>query len=153
VDVDQQLLIESADGDSLPDIPLADVPLPDFALPNATFPNVALPNVALPNVALPNVALPQASLDCSLGEQLTRPSIAEEPMVVAFGLGSGSCLLHFICSNPVISGIDYHPRRKVFELLRVNLFMVFELVLFYWLYFIHSIMGHYVCRVLTTLGR
>jgi len=29
VDVDQQLLIESAGGDSLPDIPLPDVPLPE----------------------------------------------------------------------------------------------------------------------------
>ena len=29
VDVDQQLLIESAGGDSLPDVPLPDVPLPE----------------------------------------------------------------------------------------------------------------------------
>jgi hypothetical protein len=35
VDVDQQLLIESAGGDSLPDVPLSDVPLPDVPLPEA----------------------------------------------------------------------------------------------------------------------
>jgi hypothetical protein len=35
VDVDQQLLIESAGGDSLPDVPLPDVPLPDVTLPEA----------------------------------------------------------------------------------------------------------------------
>ena len=40
VDVNQQLLIESAGGDSLSDVPLADVPLPDVA-----FPDVALPEV------------------------------------------------------------------------------------------------------------
>jgi len=31
VDVDQQLLIESAGGDSHPDVPLTDVPLPDVS--------------------------------------------------------------------------------------------------------------------------
>jgi len=35
VDVDQQLLIESAGGDSLPDVPLPNVPLPDVPLPEA----------------------------------------------------------------------------------------------------------------------
>jgi hypothetical protein len=40
VDVDQQLLIESAGGDSLPDVPLpdvsfSDVPLPDVPVPDA----------------------------------------------------------------------------------------------------------------------
>ena len=33
VDVDHQLLGESAGGDSLPDVPLPDVPLPDVSLP------------------------------------------------------------------------------------------------------------------------
>jgi len=32
-DVDQQLLCESAGGDSLPDVPLPDIPLPDVAPP------------------------------------------------------------------------------------------------------------------------
>ena len=35
VDVDQQLLIESAGGDSLPDVRLPDVPLPDVPLSEA----------------------------------------------------------------------------------------------------------------------
>jgi len=36
--VDQQLLIESAGGNSLPDVPLPDVPLPDVPLPDAPLP-------------------------------------------------------------------------------------------------------------------
>jgi len=35
VDVEQQLLGESAGGDSLPDVPLPDVPLPDVPIPEA----------------------------------------------------------------------------------------------------------------------
>jgi hypothetical protein len=48
VDVDQQLLIESAGGDSLPDIPLPDISLPDDPLPNDPLPNVPL-SEALPD--------------------------------------------------------------------------------------------------------
>ena len=40
-------------------------------------------------------------------------------MVVAFGLGSGSCLVHFLSSNAFIPGIDYYMHRKVVESLRV----------------------------------
>jgi len=40
-------------------------------------------------------------------------------MVVAFGLGSGSCLVRFLCSNLFISGIDYYTRREVFGSLKV----------------------------------
>jgi len=54
VDVDQQLLIESAGGDSLPDVPLPDVPLPD---------------VSLPDVPLANVPLPEPRPDGSVGEE------------------------------------------------------------------------------------
>jgi hypothetical protein len=42
VDVDQQLLIESAGGNSLPDVPLPDVPLPDVPLPHVSLPDVRL---------------------------------------------------------------------------------------------------------------
>ena len=56
VDVVQQLLGESAGGDSLPDAPLPDFPLPD----------VPLPDVLLPNVPLPNVPLRDARLDGSV---------------------------------------------------------------------------------------
>jgi len=54
VDVDQQLLIESAGGDSLPNVPLPDVPLRD---------------VPLPDVPLPDVPYPEARPDGSLGEE------------------------------------------------------------------------------------
>ena len=54
MDVDQQLLIESAGGDSLPDVPLPDVPLPD---------------VSLPDVPLANVPLPEPRPDGSVGEE------------------------------------------------------------------------------------
>ena len=40
-------------------------------------------------------------------------------MVVAFSLWSGSCLVHFLSCNPVISGIDYYTRHEVFQSLRV----------------------------------
>jgi hypothetical protein len=40
-------------------------------------------------------------------------------MVVAFGLGSGSCHVHFLCPNLFISGIDYYTRREVFGSLTV----------------------------------
>jgi hypothetical protein len=49
VDVNQQLLIESAGGDSHSNVPLPDVPLPD--------------------VRLSNVNLPEARLDGSVGEE------------------------------------------------------------------------------------
>jgi hypothetical protein len=63
-DVEQQILSQSAGGDSLPNVPLPGGPLPDVPLLH-----VALPNVALPSVALPNVTLPEASLDGSVGEE------------------------------------------------------------------------------------
>jgi len=59
-------------------------------------------------------------------------------MVVVFGSGLGSCLVHFLCSNVFISGIDYYTRREVFGSLKV--------------YFIHSIMGHHACSVFATPG-
>ena len=40
-------------------------------------------------------------------------------MVAAFGLGSGSCLVHFLCSILCISGIDYYTRHEVLGSLRV----------------------------------
>ena len=40
-------------------------------------------------------------------------------MVIAFGLGSGSYLVRFVCSNLYISGIDYYTRREVFGSLKV----------------------------------
>jgi len=76
VDVDQQLLIEWAGGHSLPYVPLADVPLPE------------------------------ARLDASVGHEFTSPRVAEEAMIVAFGPGSGSCLVRFLCCDLFISSID-----------------------------------------------
>ena len=54
VDVEQQLLGESAGGDSIPDVRLLDIPLPD---------------VRLPDVPLPDVPLPEARPDGSVGEK------------------------------------------------------------------------------------
>jgi len=59
VDVKQQLLGESAGGDSLPEVPLLDVPLPD----------VPLPDVSLPDVPLPDIPLPEARPDGLVGEE------------------------------------------------------------------------------------
>jgi len=89
VDVDQQLLSKSAGGDSLPDIPLPDVPLPEVRW------------------------------DGSVAEEWSSPRVAKEVMVVAFGLGSGCCLVSFLCSNVFISGIDYYTCREVFGSLSI----------------------------------
>jgi hypothetical protein len=43
VDVDQQQLIESAGGDSVPNVSLSDVPLLDASVRNVPFPDVPLP--------------------------------------------------------------------------------------------------------------
>jgi hypothetical protein len=40
-------------------------------------------------------------------------------MVVVFGLESGSCLVRFLCSNRLISGIEYYMHREVFGSLKV----------------------------------
>jgi hypothetical protein len=106
VDVDQQLLIDSAGGESLPDVPLPDVPLPD------------------------------ACPDGSVGEECTTPRVAEEAMVVAFRLESGTCLVRFPCSTLFISGIEYYTHREVFGSLKVYFIYRFWigfilLVLFY----------------------
>jgi len=114
VDVNQQLLIESAGDDSLSDVPLPDIPLLDVPLPD-----VPLPDVPLPDVPLPDVPLPEVHPDGSVGEEFTRPRVAEEPMIVAFGLGSGSCLVRFLCSNLFISSIDYYTHPEVFGSLKV----------------------------------
>jgi len=63
-------------------------------------------------------------------------------MVDVFGLGSGSCLVRFLCSNLSISGIDYYTCREVLGLLRVY-FMGFVLVLFYSEYYGTSRMQHF----------
>jgi hypothetical protein len=64
VDVEQQLLGESAGGDSLSDVPLPDVPLPDVPVPD-----VPLPDVPLPDVLLPDVPLSEARPDGLVGEE------------------------------------------------------------------------------------
>ena len=40
-------------------------------------------------------------------------------MVVAFGLGWGSCYVCFLCSNLFVSSIDYYMCHEDFESLRV----------------------------------
>jgi len=58
VDVEQQLLVESAGGDSLSDVLLSYVPLPDVLLLDVTLPDVPVPDVPLSDVLLPDVPLP-----------------------------------------------------------------------------------------------
>jgi hypothetical protein len=116
VDVDQQLLIEMAGGDSLADAPLPEGPLPD--------------------VPLPDGCIPESCLDCVLGEVRTSSRIAEEAMGDGFGLVSGSCLVHFLCSDQCILCIDYDTCREIFGLLRVYFISAFYfgfiiLVVFY----------------------
>jgi len=168
VDVEQQLLGESASGYSLPDADLPDVPLPDVPLPDVPLPDASVPDVPLPHVPVAAVSLAQARPDGSVGEEWTSPRVAAEACIqVGVGfiscefpllwsihlghwfrhawrcfvrLGYGCGLVCFICSNLFISGIDYYTRRKVFGSLRV-----------YFL-FIHSIMGHRTCSVLQLLA-
>jgi len=59
VTAEQQLLGETAGGDSLPDVHLPDVPLSE----------VSLPNVLPSDVPLPHVPLPGARPDGSVGEE------------------------------------------------------------------------------------
>jgi hypothetical protein len=47
MDVNQQLLIEWAGGDSLPDLLLPDVPLPDVSLRDVPLPDIPLQEVCL----------------------------------------------------------------------------------------------------------
>ena len=69
VDVDQQLLIESAGVNSLPDLPFTDISLPNVPLPDVALLDVPLPVVPLPDVPLPDVPLPDARPDGSVGEK------------------------------------------------------------------------------------
>jgi len=76
VDVEQQLLSESAGGAGLPGSPLPDVPLPDVPLPD-----IPLPDVPLSDFPLPDESLPEARPDGSVGEEWTSHRIAEEACV------------------------------------------------------------------------
>ena len=76
VDVEQQLLGESAWANGLPNCTLPDLPLPD--VPPTDIP---LPDVPLANVPLTDVPLPEANLDGSVGEKWTSPCISEEACV------------------------------------------------------------------------
>jgi len=110
VDVDQQLLGEPAGGGSLPDVHLCNVPLP--------------------NAKLADLAPSEPRPDSSVGKEWFSPQVAEEAMVVAFGLGSGSCLVHF-------------------HWIAQGLFYLWGLYCFY---LIHTIMEHHTCCVFATPG-
>jgi hypothetical protein len=112
VDVDQQQLIDSARGDSLPDIPLPAEPLPD--------------------IPLPDVPLPGACPDGFVGERLTSPLVAHKAMVIKFGLGSCSCRVRFFCSYVLFSGLVYYTRRDVFGSLKVYFIYMFCIGFIYW---------------------
>jgi hypothetical protein len=73
VDVEQQVLGESAGADSLPNgplpnIPFPDVPLPDVPLPDVFFPHVPPPDVPLPAIPLPDIPVAEVFQDRSVGE-------------------------------------------------------------------------------------
>jgi len=70
----------------------------------------SLPDLPFPDFILPDVPSPEAHPDGSVGEECNSPHIGGEAMVVAFRLGSGSCLVCFLCSNLFIRGIDYYTR-------------------------------------------
>jgi hypothetical protein len=110
VDVDHQLVIASAGGVSLSDGPLPDVYLPDFCVPD--------------------VPLLEVHPNGSVGLELPSPPGREEVIVVVCGLGSGSCFVRFLYSNPSIFGTNYCPRCKLCGSLKANSFMGFVLVLF-----------------------
>jgi hypothetical protein len=80
VDKEQQLLSESAGGDSLPDVPLLDVTLPDVPLPDGPLPDVPLPDVTLPrpDVPLPDVPLHGERPDGSVGKEWPSHRVAEK---------------------------------------------------------------------------
>jgi hypothetical protein len=111
VDVDQQLLGDSPSGHSHPHVALSDDPLP-------------------------NVFLPVARPDHSVGEKCTSSHVTEEVMIVAYGVGSSSCLVCYRCSHLCIPGVKYYTRCDIFGSLRVV--------------FIHSIVGHSPCSVFAT---
>jgi len=128
VDVQQQLLGESAGGDSfpdvpLPDVPLLDVPLPDVPLLDVPFPDVPLLDVPLPDVPLRDFPLPEARPDGSVGKEWTSP-------LVASGLESDSSLVSFLWCNLFILGTDYGtPGSVLFIWVRVvGLFVSFVLI-------------------------
>ena len=73
-------------------------------------------------------------------------------MIVAFGLGSGSCLVRFLCPDLSIQGIDYYMRHEVFGSLKVYFIYGFCLGFILLVLFIDSIMGHHTCSVFTTPG-
>jgi len=75
--------------------------------------------------SLTDVPLPEARPDGSVDEEWASHRIAEEAMVVGFGLRSGSCLVRFLCSNRLMSGYDYYTRCEVFGSLKVYFIYMF----------------------------
>jgi len=73
-------------------------------------------------------------------------------MVDAFCLGSGSGLVRFLCLIHVSQALIITHIARFLDRSRFILFIGFELVSFYWLYFIHSIMVHRTCSVFATPG-
>jgi hypothetical protein len=116
VDVHQQLMIQSAGGDSLPNAPR--------------------PDVSLLNIPLPDVLLSEVGPDGAVGEACTCHRVAKEEKVVVFWLGSLSCVVGFLCSNLFILSIDYYTRLEIFGPFKVYFIYMFcigfiLLVLFY----------------------
>jgi hypothetical protein len=101
---------------------------PDVPLPDVHLSDVPLPDVPLPNVPLPDVPIPEACTDGSVGEELTSPSVVEEPWV---WVESGSCHVSFRCCNVFISGTDKGTHGGVlFVWVRVVAFFVFFVLIY-----------------------
>jgi len=86
---------------------------------DSSLPDVPVPDIPLSNVLLTYITLPEVHMDGAVGDEWTSPPVADEAMVVVFGLGFGSWLVRFLCSKQFISSIDYYLCRKVFESLKV----------------------------------
>jgi len=76
-------------------------------------------NNSHPGVPFPDIPLPEARPGCSVGVGWTSQYVAEELMVVTFGLWSDSCLVRFLCSNVSMWVINYSKCREGFGLHRV----------------------------------
>jgi len=92
--------------------------------------------------SLHDIPLPDAPPDGSVSLEGTSPHVAEEVMVVVVGLGLGSCLVCFLCSNPYIPGIKYYRHREAFESLKGYFIFGFCIGYIILVLYFHSIMGH-----------
>ena len=122
LDVDHQLHGNCASGGSFLDVVPHDVPPPDDHIP-----------VAHPDGLEYNKCITRCG--------------QKESVVVAFVVGWSPCLVRFICSHLLNSGVNYFMRPKLFGSLRVN--FSFGIGLFN---HIHRVIGHHAGSIFATPG-